>query len=83
MIDNKPFKREPKTHTEERSIVKPLEIQIPSAASRVAVFTSDKAMTPVAAGRKIAPVMKRARKKLGSAEPLLVIIPQKNVTHIF
>jgi len=63
--------------------MKPLEIKIPSVADRVAVFTADKRMEPVASGRKIAPVMKRARKALGDAEPLLVVVPKKNVTHIF
>lgn len=63
--------------------MKPLEIQVTSASNRVAVYTSDKKMTQVASGRKITPVMLRARKKLGDAEPLLVVVPQKNVTHIF
>lgn len=63
--------------------MKPLEITIPSATNRVAVFTADKNMTPVASGRKIAPVMRRARKGLSIAEVLLVVVPQKNVTHIF
>ena len=63
--------------------MKPLEIKIASATERVAVFTSGKRMRRVASGRKISPVMKRARKVLGEAEPLLVVVPQKNVTHIF
>ena len=63
--------------------MKPLEIQVISASNRIAVYTSDKKMTQVASGRKITSVMLRARKKLGDAEPLLVVVPQKNVTHIF
>ena len=63
--------------------MKPIEITVPSASNRIAVYTSDKKMSQVACGRKITPVMRRARKTLGSAEPLLVIVPQKNVTHIF
>lgn len=63
--------------------MKPIEIKVPSASSRVAVYTSDKKMSQVASGRKITPVMARARKKLGSEEPLLVVVPQKNVTHIY
>jgi len=63
--------------------MKPLTIHVPSASSRVAVFTSDEKMTPVASGRKIAPVMKKARRALRGKEPLLVVVPQKNVTHIF
>ena len=63
--------------------MKPIEIEVSSASDRVAVFSSDKVMTQVATGRKISPVMRRARKALGDAEPLLVVVPQKNVTHIF
>ena len=63
--------------------MKPLEIRIPSAADRVAVFASGEGMKRVASGRKIAPVMRRARKVLGDREPLLVVVPKKNVTHIF
>jgi len=40
-------------------------------------------MRPVASGYKIGPVLKRARKVLHGKEPLLVVIPKKNVTHIF
>ena len=63
--------------------MKPLTITVPSANSRVAVFTSDDSMKPVASGRKIAAVMKKARRALHGKEPLLVIVPKKNVTHIF
>ncbi len=63
--------------------MKPLEITIPSATERIAVFTSDTSMQRIASGHKISPVMKRARKLLGNQEPLLVIVPKKNVTHIF
>ena len=63
--------------------MKPLTIKVPSAQSRVAVFTADKQMAPVAAGRKIRPVMQRARKALRGKEPLLIVVPMKNVTHIF
>ncbi|MDP6438852.1 MAG: hypothetical protein QGH42_00420 [Kiritimatiellia bacterium] len=63
--------------------MKPLTITVPSAQSRVAAFTADKRMKPVASGRKIGPVMKKARKALGNKEPLLVMVPKKNVTHIF
>ena len=66
-----------------QSGMKPLEIKVPSTQSRVAVFTSDARMKRVASGRKIAPVMKKARKVLGSEEPLVVVVPRKNVTHIF
>jgi len=63
--------------------MKPLAIEVPSAADRVAVFTSDKRMKRVASGRKISPVMKRARKVLHGEEPLLVVVPRKNVTYTF
>jgi hypothetical protein len=63
--------------------MKPLTIRVPSAQSRVAAFTSDKHMRPIASGLKIGPVMRRARKALRGKEPLLVVIPRKNVTHIF
>ena len=63
--------------------MKPLTIRVPSAQDRIAVFTVDKKMSPVAAGRKIKPVMQRARKALRGKEPLLVVVPKKNVTHIF
>jgi hypothetical protein len=63
--------------------MKPLTITIPSARNRVAVLSSDKHMRPIATGQKIAPVMKRARQALHGKEPLLVIVPKKNVTHIF
>ena len=63
--------------------MKPLTIKVPSAQSRVAAFTADKRMRPIASGRKIGPVMKKARKALRGEEPLLVVIPKKNVTHIF
>ena len=63
--------------------MRPLTITVPSAQNRVAVFTCDDRMKPVAAGRKIAPVMKKARRILKGKEPLLVVVPKKNVTHIF
>ncbi len=63
--------------------MKPLTITVPSAQIRIAAFTADKRMKPVASGRKIGPVMKKARKALRGKEPLLVMIPRKNVTHIF
>jgi hypothetical protein len=40
-------------------------------------------MRPIASGRKIKPVMKKARQALHGKEPLLVVIPKKNMTHIF
>ena len=63
--------------------MKPLTITVPSAQSRVAAFTADKQMRPIASGRKIGPVMKKARKALHGKEPLLVMVPKRNVTHIF
>jgi hypothetical protein len=63
--------------------MKPLTITIPTSQSRVAAFTADRRMTPIASGRKIGPVMKRARKVLRGKEALLVVIPRKNVTHVF
>ena len=63
--------------------MKPLTITVPSAQERVAVFTADERMQPIGSGRKIRAVLRKARKKLGNKEPLVVIVPKKNVTHIF
>jgi len=63
--------------------MKPLEIQVPSAQSRVVAFMPDKKMTRIASGRKIAPVLKRARKTMGTAPPLIVVVPKKNTTYVF
>jgi len=40
-------------------------------------------MRPVAAGLKVAPVLKKARKSLGDEEPLVVVVPRKNMTYVF
>lgn len=63
--------------------MKPLTITVPSAQNRVAVFSADQHMRPIASGRKIKPVMKKARQALHGKEPLLVVVPKKNMTHIF
>ena len=63
--------------------MKALTITVPSAQERVAVFTADERMQPIQSGRKILPVLRKARKKLGDKEPLVVVVPKKSVTHIF
>ena len=63
--------------------MKPLTITVPSPQCRVAVFTSGGRMKLVASGRKMAPVMKKARRILKGKEPLLVVVPRKNVRCIF
>jgi len=46
-------------------------------------YTPDKKMERIASGRKIAPVLKRARKTMGAAPPLIVVVPKKNTTYVF
>lgn len=83
MVDNPLVAVDYSPWSKRSAAMKPLTITVPSAHNRVTVFTSDKRMKPVASGRKIAPVMKKARQALKGKEPLLVVVPRKNVTHIF
>ena len=63
--------------------MKPLEIEVPSAATRVLAFTPDGRMRRIASGRRIAPVLQKARATMGKTAPVLVVVPKRNTTYIF